>query len=322
MQFVPLSAHRPRERRSRALVLVGLALALGVSCDERSEVPTALVVAPADLEQYVTPDVAARLRNGQFTFDKAAAPSDLSIVSEEHAGRLARAYIRTFGRFMREPWEEQHGAPIDLSVLEVARIYYADTPYERLPVEAHPGYRNAFGPFYLVTLTQGGVPTLMVAVSGYSTDVGIDDVGMLVLPMYQGSNFWGQGISLNGSRFHPLAPEQAVTLVAGATGARVARVPELVLQNVDHAPVTAVWKLTLDRPAPVRAANSGDVQLSRFFVAAENEHELYAAADQQPSAVTVPLLMKGEQVRVVETQVRIRPGHAVAFETITPDERR
>ena len=138
-------------REAAANLRVGLLcsmLSASLACDDRAVVtPTAT----PNVGGFVTDDVARRMSDGEFVFNAPQAPSTLPIIDPARAELLARAYIRTYGSSMDEIWERQHGASIDLSDLRLERLLYAETPYGRLPEGAHPGLRNAYGPYYLAT---------------------------------------------------------------------------------------------------------------------------------------------------------------------------
>ena len=145
----------------------------------------------SDIAPFVTAEVARGLTaEGLFTLAPAAAPADLPIITEASAGQLAVAYLRTFG-FDRAPlFRRERGADIDMRRLQVdPRIFYADTPHEPFPSGGHPAYARYAGPYYLVHFTSGGERVLLIAVSAYASEVGIDERGMIELPTFAGGEF-------------------------------------------------------------------------------------------------------------------------------------
>jgi hypothetical protein len=53
---------------------------------------------PPDIARFVTGEAALHLdERGQFTLASAKAPANVPIISADRAGKLATAYVRTFG---------------------------------------------------------------------------------------------------------------------------------------------------------------------------------------------------------------------------------
>lgn len=193
---------------------------------------------------------------GRFTLSAEATPTGVPTITAERAGELALANVRTFAPSFQKGWEQDRGAPIDVSSLRIdPRIFYAETPYGVFPDGYHPAYRRSFGPYYLVRLVSGSTPVLLVAVSAYSTDVRIEKNGRLSLPAVGGDEFFELAISAEPTAgFRPIQPEEAVERVGRLTGGRTEEVPELLLRGVRDHPATAVWKVSLDRAVPLKEA--------------------------------------------------------------------
>ncbi|HEX2722960.1 MAG TPA: hypothetical protein VHM24_08580 [Gemmatimonadaceae bacterium] len=237
---------------------------------------------------------------------------------------MAEAYIRTFGKYFQETWQEQRGEALTLAKLRASRVAFASTPYEPLPKNVHPGLRKAFGSYYLVWFTEDGDPSLLLAVAANNGDVKIDSDGQLLLPKLSGGEFRGQGIPRSQSagaarRFMPLTPEQAVITLGQASGAKIREVPELVLLEISNAPVTAAWRLVLDRRIPIEGAPLSETQ--ELLVTTDPTSRHTVAAADQPAGMNYPLLVvdgEGTEGRETTVYVALRPGARIRYEKATP----
>lgn len=131
-------------------------------------------------------------------------------------------------------------------------MYFADTPHGRIPDGFHGAYQRMIGPWYLLQFMDGDEPVLAFAVSAYSTDLEIRN-GIVREPVEGGEYFTFRAITgstVTGPGF-PVSPEEAIAHVHAVTGAKVVRVPELVLRNSAWSQFSAQWKLELDRPVTV-----------------------------------------------------------------------
>jgi len=309
--------------------LVGtITLAILTACDDKQGMSSAPPPTPTELQHYVTGAAAQALTaSGEFRLASASASSGRPTITSEHAGALAQAYVQSFGPALKGIWERQRGGPMDLADLKIARrILFANTPYEEFPNGFHPAFARGFGPFYLVTFTVGDQPAIVVAVSAYATDVAINKSGLLDMPTLDGNVFFDEVVPVDGHTFFPLTPEEAVAHVGQLTGARTARVPELVRPNADYSPALAAWHLTLDRQVPV-AAIAGEARGRRFetrelYVGPAVRWKWQAATVEQPAVVeayAMPLgadSLSATPKRYVPVTLKIRPGHATIFDAV------
>ncbi len=258
-----------------------------VSCERQTT--TSEPLKAGRLASLVSGTAAMALQpNGQFLPDRAVSADGAPIISEKRAADLAMAYIRSFGRSFHSAWEQQRGTAIDLASLRVgARIYFAHTPYGAFPPGFHPALRRTYGPYYLVTLESNGAPTIMMAVSAYNTDTGIDANGLIQLPKLNGMGFLHAGIPLSGSQYAFVSPEQAVDLAFTAGHARVSTPPELVLSGHTTSPLLAKWHVTLEHAVNVKARGGNAVRAANeILVGPRNEDRFQRADDDQPSSVS------------------------------------
>ena len=235
-------------------------------CETAREAPTSTMAMTTNARDYVTGEAAARLdRGGRFILGPPRPPADIPIISPERARELALGYLRTWGQSAAEVWSEQAGRRIEPGHLKLAdRVYYADTPHGRIPDGYHGAYQRMIGPWYLLLLMDGEEPVVGIAVSAYSNDLELRD-GIVHVPMESGEYFTTRvlGRVRPSPTGFPLTPEEAVQHVYGATGAKVSRVPELVLRNSAWSQFGALWKLELDRPIDVETIPGPDNPSSR-----------------------------------------------------------
>lgn len=306
-----------------ALLLWTLLLLMG--CERSAGPPTGIVGPPPDIGAYVVGEAAAALTPGG-TFPYAGPQRDRgeTIISPERAGEQALAYVRAFSQFFHKNWEKEAGRSIHLPSLRVhPRVFYAEAPYGRFPEGPfHPAYRKVFGPVYMVTLTDGRSPVLLVGVSAYNTDVSIDDRGLVVTPQVGGSEFVSFGISNDTSIYTHFTPERAVERVARRTGARVSSPPHLLQVSAFHHPALAVWRVPLDRAVRVRPAQGGaEKAVSELYLNGRGEY-LIPAADQ-PRGDTQHFLVgppwDPRNRRTMEATVPIAPGSATEWLSVIPE---
>ena len=311
-------------RCGSTILAASACLVLAVACQREGAHTARRRVAPV-ITDYVTAEAREALGDdGLFNALSLSTPDERQIITAGRADTLARSYIRTFGRFFHAEWEKGHGGPIDLSTLQVGRIFFARTPYGQLPASVHPGFVNGFGSHYVVTFLAGDTPVLMVAVAAHNTAVQVDSVGDMLLPRFGGNAFWGEGISLDPSRgFYPLSPEEAVEKIGKLTGARTTTVPQLYHMHIKWAPVTAVWKLTLDRSVPLYNDAAGlTTPTSEVYVGTEPGRDILRSAPVQPAASRFPVFFLGDSSRQSErqpvmTDVPVLPNRAVDFVPVT-----
>ncbi|CAA9319781.1 MAG: hypothetical protein AVDCRST_MAG68-1887 [uncultured Gemmatimonadetes bacterium] len=278
-----------------------------------------------DVRLYVTGAAAAALDlDGRFTLAAPIAPTERGIIPPERALALASSYVLSFGPVFRPSWEKERGRSIDLSSLKPdGRAFYASTPYGAFPDGFHPGFSTAFGPYYIVRMMSAGRPAVLVAVAAYATAVRIDAEGKIDRPVQSGSEFVSQGVPLDSMRpslSSFASPEEAVVRAGRLTGARISTVPELVRVGFPLGPFSSLWRVTLDRPVTVTAAQSGrTMEVQELFLGSEPGRRLMVPTGSQPTALAIDALRigpDGEEMGIEKVRVSIRPGHAVVFEEV------
>ncbi|MBW3571446.1 MAG: hypothetical protein KY467_10090 [Gemmatimonadetes bacterium] len=272
----------------------------------------------------MTGEAAAALSaDGTFPYAGPTHQREDPIISPERAGEQALGYVRAFGQFFHRSWEKEAGRRIDLRGLRVhPRVFYAESPYGRFPDgPIAPGYRKGFGPYYLVTLTDGRSPVLLVGVSAFNTDVYVNERGLVMTPQDGGNEFVSWGVPVDTAEYVVMTPERAVARLGLRTGARVTTPPHLVQMSVFHHPVLAAWRLTLDRPIRVRAAGGGWQRETRDVYLNGRGHYM-VPADEQPLGHTERFLTtswSSQNRETIEATVPIIRGSAVEWVTVTPD---
>ena len=264
--------------RCTGAVLLCMALA---ACDRSASTPEPLTV--DNLQASITPELARELGpDGRFILPAPPHESYPQITAEEAAAQ-ALAFTRKFAPFSRPYLEREHGRRIDFAALTIGSpAYYAASPYDPVPARYSPGFRNGFGPHYLVYLVEGDRPVLSVAVAAFGESQIVD--GELRLPMIGGMEFTPAGIRPGDGFSMPLSPEAAVHRVSSLTGARASALPELVMPYHEFAPQFARWKITLDRPVSARTRSDGSTRSTReVYVGLRGE--IAVPADDQPSEV-------------------------------------
>jgi hypothetical protein len=305
-----------RQRSLRALA----ALAGAFGC-EREPFRAAPSAPGPSVAPYVTGQAALALTpDGRVMLPDPRSPDGTPIISEERARQLAAAYIRTYGRFHLGKLEKQRGTKIGLASLRIApRAYFAQTPYGPTPPGFHPMVRKSHGPYYILTLNDGGTPVVMLAVSAYNTDIGIGADGQLELPRYDGESFRHRGIPVASDRLLlPVSPEDAIARVAHASGRRVALVPELILPDAKTLPFFAVWKVTLDADVAVtRGAGRAAGFARELFVGPLGSRDFRLPAQQQPtenSGTAHTIDTSGHLGADAAFSVPVRRGFVVRYE--------
>jgi len=310
----------------RVAVVASLLLALLSSgCESSRPTSTASEAAVPNIRSYVAGEAAERLdANGSFALDLPRPPADIPIVSPGRARELAKAYLRTWGPSAAEVWSAQSGRRIECGALEVSpRVYYADTPHGRIPDGYHPAYQRMVGPWYLLQLTLRGEPVVALAVSAYSTDLQVRD-GVIHEPVEGGEYFAFRtlGMRRGGEARFPVSPEESVQYVSTTTGARVVRVPELVLRNSAWSQFNAQWKLVLDHPVTVESlAPSGSsggrarARVRELFVGPGNTI-LISRSDPESSARMAVRRRGAENSQREMISVTRRPEMSVRYDEV------
>jgi hypothetical protein len=298
-----------------------LVLLLTVAACDRSAVPSDPAPTPL-VASYVTGAAALALQsNGTFVSDSPESPDGTPMISEKRAGQLALAYVRSFGRSFHANWERQRGSSIDLTMLSVGRTYFAHSPYGAFPKGFHPAMRRTYGPWYLVTLESNGTPVIIMAVSAYNTDVGIDATGNIVLPKLGGMEFIHGGIPTTASIYAPMSPEEAVKKAFDAGHTQITEPPQLVLPGRPKSPLLAVWELKLAHDIPSRAQNEQASHASHLILVGPREKDRFQRPDENQPASAVdrgPTVNASGAVGAAEQfEVPVRSGRTVKATPVT-----
>lgn len=271
----PFVEHAPLFRAYRCSWSVVLVLSCVIeltACTESSQ-PTAAPVTRANAAAYVT-GAAARSLNaeGQFVLPSPNLSGPYPQLTKAQAVALATGILRDFARFIWKGIEAEHGAFIDSADLRPCpEVYYAESPYQPPGASVDRMHRNFAGPYWLVSFcSSAGVAQLSVPVAAYATNMILRNghVGWTKDTRIRGAETFPKGIPLGTT--YPVAPENAVELVASETGRRVKNVPELIQRTIGYPPQYAVWKLVLDAPVPVRVlATAAESDDSVLYVGAD-----------------------------------------------------
>ncbi|HEX8208889.1 MAG TPA: hypothetical protein VF584_01785 [Longimicrobium sp.] len=244
-----------------------------------------------DVRPFVTGAASASVdAQGLFVFPTPVSPSALQILTPERARELAEAHVRTDGPNFEKDWEKERGAGIDLATLRAdPRVLYVPTPFSLMPEGYHRSYTRELGPYYLVRMTSGREVVLYIAVAAYATEVAIDADGKTQRPaLGRGGEFVVHPIARDTAQYRMFTPEQAAILAGRMTGVRVSEIPVLVQQQKPYSPTISLWRLTLERPVRVRAAQSArSLDVSEIYIDALRSSRLQIPVLNQPTSDTI-----------------------------------
>lgn len=289
-------------------VKVLVCAALLAACNDQGSDPPPLD--SGDIRTFVTAEVAQQLApEGSFPL-LPPDPEPYPQISRERGAEIALAWARTYGRFFRPYLERDHGRRIDFDALRVVSpVWYAGAVYEPVPANVHPGYRNAFGPHYILYLGSEGEPVLGVSVAAFAQSY-VDAKGLLADPARSGNEVIAYGVPPGWGFSMPVSPEQAVRIVGTASGARAAEPPDLINPHRDYHPYHAKWKVSLERPVAVRTRAGGGTRTTReIYVGSRGE--LLVPRTVQPNEGGRLLLENGGQ-----HDLRRRVERPVLFEAV------
>lgn len=319
----PLTHHHTLSSLWRLAAGSAVVLALA-ACDQSGPQIASPDRSSEGIRRHLTSEAASQVRSdGSFSLAAPSAPGDRPIMSAERAAELALAYVRSYGPSFKEVWEEDRGAPIDLASLRVGgRVLYARTPYGAFPSGYHPAFAHVYGPYYLVPMSVGSEPVLLISVAAYATQTRLDRGGFISRPVQSGNEFVSRGLPIDTTRFRLISAEEAVEFVGRSTGARIAQVPEFVRVAMPNAPAAAVWKLTLDREVGVRAGTGrGRARVREVYVGPEKGGRFMIQGAGSPHSQKVPALRPdGEDGRVEMVEVPVLPKAVLSFDSATVDQ--
>ncbi len=256
---------------------------------------------------YVTGEAERNLdQNGQFVLTGGS----VGELTESEAMTLAKAYARVGARWMGETWQRDRRSRIDFDRLTPCpRALYAKSSFV-LGQRGSPSLRQLIGPKWLIAMcSESGPPVLSIAVSAEATDLRVID-GHILGP--GGAQFTSAGIPVSRSDV-PISPEDAVNIVAKATGRRVLKVPELVLAPPPYPPQLAKWRIQLELPVTVRGVRSGSRRTtSEVYVGfGETWNSVYIQLGDTDGATRS---FRDAEGRGAEVTFPIIPGYPTRFE--------
>jgi hypothetical protein len=314
--------------RRRWPFVVAMFISAASSCGWGDESPTSSVAPPSDLAQHLTGEAALSLNErGEFRFPAAVAPAGVPIITAERARELASAWLQNWRSMLQRPMERDRGGPIDWNALQAGRTFFARTPFVPVPDRYHPGHRHHLGPKYLILFHNGPEPVLVVSVAAYATEAWIDEQGRMLTPVQSGDEVSVFALSPSASSGFGLQvnlPEQAVARVGRATGARTARVPELVLRGhptgFPYDPALSIWRVQLDREIGVRrqAGPSTRVRAREIYVGPNDR--VFVPSEEQPGQIEFMARLRqgpvGERLSALMTLATLPP---MVFDEVTLD---
>lgn len=227
-----------------AAIEVVAAILIGTACADVSpgrSTPSDVRAAATRVGTAVSKEVAATLSpNGEIPIEVDNRPG--SEITAARAIELGLAYMRVFGPYNRTILEGAVGMAIDFSALTAEpRVFFAASPYEDLDNRFSKPSAKAMGPYYVITLSQRGVPVISLAVSAKASDLRIVN-DSLRLPVTYGNEFWI--IPITRRLQLPLTPEAAAVIAHEATGLIVSEAPLLVIpERANFAPQYSMWRL-------------------------------------------------------------------------------
>ncbi|MDB4885943.1 MAG: hypothetical protein JWN79_1381 [Gemmatimonadetes bacterium] len=296
---------------------------LVVACSGITDPVDPLARDAPDVRPYVSGAAAAALGpDGLFPAAEGTSPNGETIISAAQARDLAAAYIKTVGPTLREAWEAQRGAQINLAALTVSRrVEFGQTPYGLFPDEGfHPAISRLYGPFYLVTVQLGAEPVMVMGVSALATDYGVDERSDLIVPSFGGNAFKPFVWPSSTQDFAPLGPEQTVDLAARATRAKIEAIPVLHGPERPLSPSLARWRVELDRDVLVVVPTTGrSATVRTLFVSPTSANRFQIAALDQPreiEATGTKFSATFENLGDFPFVLSIRPASPVRFETV------
>lgn len=323
------TSSRPLNHLALAVALLSPLAACDWHDNDSSEPlgPVLVQTSAPEVRASVMSSVAATLDPaGKFVFAEPRSPHTRPIITRERAVELARSYLRTFGPYLQPAFDQEHGQPVLLSSLEPHdRVLYTNTPYLAVPEDATAPVRKRFGPWFLVPMGSNGKVVLIVGVSAYNTDVTIEDGG-IVLPRASGNDFFTMGVPNSAGVPIPISPEAAAAIAAGATGAQVSELPELIRMGARFAPQISRWKIVLNRPVQARGVETGAIR-STSVVFVDPDGRVVIPATRRPSGERMtyrsnPLARRGVAPTYRTIEVGLHPDMNTEVEQVSFDPAR
>lgn len=235
--------------------LLPLAFMAGAAC-EREDIGTN----PYDFSttrNFVTGEAEAAVGvDGKFIFpDSLTHPQNE--LSREQAQKIAVGYVRLFGRFHVDRWEEESGRRVALAELVVCdRAHYALSAYS-IPPQAPRQIRRQFGNRWVMSMCDArGVPVVALSFSPEATDLFAGDtLGRMAVP---DAMFFHAGIPSRVRSTVPLSPENAAAEASRFASVRVNQIPVLVRPTWPASDLLSRWRTNLEAPVAIIARTDVD----------------------------------------------------------------
>ena len=241
----------------------------------------------SELEGMVAGAAAASLdTEGRF---RLAPPesSSVPILTDQQALAIAAAWPKDFGYHILPFLEETRGGRINISALTPCNSpYYADGAYEVPVAGVADRFTRPYGAWWIISLCgRGGTPEVSLAISATSTDVSVDQNG-IVLPAHSGNNFFAVGVPKHWNGPIGESAEAAVARAFGHTKKRIISVPQLIaLSPRQGYPQGAFWRIRLEGPVTLTESLSGrQVTTQEVFVGPRR----FAGVGNEQEEVSIP----------------------------------
>jgi hypothetical protein len=278
----------------------------------------------------LTPDAARHVdERGMFTIPAVRISNEE--ISEAQAREIARVVARDYAPRHQAELESHRQAPIDFgSLSQCGRVFYAASP-TGVPAADMPSFvRKMYGAWYLVSMCGAdGSAQVLIAISALDTDVHVVGDDIVFDRIAGAGNYWVMaGISAAAGGALPVPPEVAANLAARLSHRRVAGVPELIAPQMTRGvpPEFARWRVTLEAPALLTSAASGERMVSDVFVAVPEVHHgpvAMIAARVQPQEDTFGIrgpLSAGGSSSVNEFRAKPLAAMPLVVEPIIPNQ--
>lgn len=251
-----------------------------IACTDRPL--TAPMVSESQVIASVTPELATQLdQNGKFVF---AVPTGGAVqwISADRARDLAIAYLKGYGPALRKYWVRTRDAGVAEQLRPCRRVFLAESGYDPFPIDLAHEYRRAFGATWLVSFCHGDEQQVAVAVSVESTDLTIDEGG--IVRGVDPGDFWDIGVPV-GTQY-PIEPEVGTVAIAGTVGVRVSALPRYRRLAGRLDAFSGLWTYEVESSVHMRGDHSGrDVDTNMVgFARWTTVHSLRAVMANQDSA--------------------------------------
>lgn len=238
---------RRRVHRCRARVLAALCLGATGCSDSISPVGNAAI----DTRAFMTAEVVAQLTS-DGRLPNTLPPADAIIeVTSSQADVLARAYVKSFGRYLVNTWSEEAQRSITASRLAPCdRVDFLESAYETIPLSTSKNFKQLHSGAWLVRFCDGGsVPVVEVSVSSVPgmmptiTDgvFGVGDIGDAI-----------KASGVLSSAYSTGRPDRAVEAGATRLNAKLSALPRLVHIGGQYVAQAAFWVLQLSETGSSR----------------------------------------------------------------------